>query len=122
MARDGDFEMNGSPTTAIANDTPAARHTLIPAVCDVSVTNVCNATCGFCSFAYDKQIIKDKRWLDQSEFARALPIASARHSLFEFSVRGAFASSRHSQFGGRHLRRRYQTRLDHQRLVATAKD
>lgn len=50
----------------------------MPSVCDVSVTNVCNATCSFCSFAYDKKIIKDKRWLDAKEFARALPILYRR--------------------------------------------
>jgi MoaA/NifB/PqqE/SkfB family radical SAM enzyme len=55
----------------------ATRH-LVPVVCDVSVTNVCNATCDFCCFAYDKQIIKDKRWLDGAEFARALPILYRR--------------------------------------------
>src|SRR5262245_51427831 len=51
---------------------------LVPAVCDVSVTNVCNATCDFCSYAYDKQIIKDKRWIDRTNFARALPILYRR--------------------------------------------
>lgn len=51
---------------------------LVPAVCDVSVTNACNATCDFCSFAYDKQIIKEKRWLDALEFTRALPILHRR--------------------------------------------
>ena len=53
-------------------------HRLVPAVCDVSVTNVCNATCDFCSYAYDKQLIKDKRWLDRADFARALPILHRR--------------------------------------------
>lgn len=51
---------------------------LVPAVCDVSVTNVCNATCSFCSYAYDKQIVKDKQWIDVNEFARALPILYRR--------------------------------------------
>jgi hypothetical protein len=27
---------------------------LVPAICDVSVTNVCNATCDFCAYAHDK--------------------------------------------------------------------
>src|SRR5262245_59111116 len=44
----------------------------VPAVCDVSVTNACNATCNFCSYAYDKKIVKNKRWLDRADFARAL--------------------------------------------------
>src|SRR5215469_12583380 len=51
---------------------------LVPSACDVSVTNACNATCSFCSYAYDKQIIKDKRWIDQAGFARALPILHRR--------------------------------------------
>ena len=51
---------------------------LVPAVCDVSVTNVCNATCDFCSYAYDKQLVKNKRWLDRADFARALPILYRR--------------------------------------------
>jgi MoaA/NifB/PqqE/SkfB family radical SAM enzyme len=54
------------------------RHALVPSSCDVSVTNVCNATCDFCSFAYDKQIIKDKRWIVRADLARALPILYRR--------------------------------------------
>ena len=65
-----------SPTESRPGDTRATR--LVPAVCDVSVTNVCNATCDFCCYAYDKQLIKDKRWLDRAEFARALPILYRR--------------------------------------------
>lgn len=70
------MDMNGSQTGA----TNGARKSrgLVPAVCDVSVTNACNATCDFCMFAYDKQIIKDKRWIDPAEFARALPILHRR--------------------------------------------
>lgn len=37
---------------------------LIPAVCDVSVTNACNATCDFCCYPHDKGIVKDRRWID----------------------------------------------------------
>src|SRR5262245_21045404 len=55
-----------------------ARRSLVPAVCDVSVTNVCNATCDFCSYAYNKQLIKDKRWIERVDFARALPILYRR--------------------------------------------
>jgi len=51
---------------------------LVPAVCDVSVTNACNATCDFCSYAYDKQLVREKRWLDPAEFARAMPILHRR--------------------------------------------
>jgi MoaA/NifB/PqqE/SkfB family radical SAM enzyme len=51
---------------------------LIPGVCDVSVTNVCNATCDFCCYAYDKGIVRDRRWIDRADFARALPILYRR--------------------------------------------
>ena len=67
---------NGSGAKGEAGVAPKRR--LVPAVCDVSVTNACNATCEFCSFAYDKQIIKEKRWLDPAEFDRALPILHRR--------------------------------------------
>ena len=58
----------------------AAQHIrrLVPAVCDVSVTNVCNATCDFCSFAHDKDFVRDRRWIDPAAFARALPILHRR--------------------------------------------
>jgi MoaA/NifB/PqqE/SkfB family radical SAM enzyme len=51
---------------------------LIPGVCDVSVTNVCDATCDFCSYAYDKGIVRERRWIDRAAFARALPILHRR--------------------------------------------
>jgi MoaA/NifB/PqqE/SkfB family radical SAM enzyme len=66
--------MNGSGGT----NGEHKRRGLVPAVCDVSVTNACNATCDFCSYAYNKKIIKEKRWLDPAEFARALPILHRR--------------------------------------------
>jgi MoaA/NifB/PqqE/SkfB family radical SAM enzyme len=64
-----------------ANETSAeakTAHRLIPAVCDVSITNACNATCEFCSYAVNKGIIKEKRWIDPEEFTRALPILHRR--------------------------------------------
>jgi MoaA/NifB/PqqE/SkfB family radical SAM enzyme len=51
---------------------------LVPAVCDVSVTNVCNATCDFCSYAYDKDVVRDRRWIERTGLARALPILHRR--------------------------------------------
>jgi MoaA/NifB/PqqE/SkfB family radical SAM enzyme len=44
----------------------------------VSVTNVCNATCDFCTFAHDKGVVKDRRWIDRAKFAEALPILYRR--------------------------------------------
>jgi MoaA/NifB/PqqE/SkfB family radical SAM enzyme len=51
---------------------------LVPGVCDVSVTNACNATCDFCSFARGKGLVRDKRWIDRAGFARALPLLFRR--------------------------------------------
>jgi len=50
----------------------------LPAVCDVSVTNVCNAACDFCGFARDKTLIGPARYLDADAFSRALPILHRR--------------------------------------------
>jgi MoaA/NifB/PqqE/SkfB family radical SAM enzyme len=51
---------------------------LIPGVCDISVTNVCNATCDFCAFAHDKNLVRDRRWIDRAGLARAWPILHRR--------------------------------------------
>lgn len=51
---------------------------LLPAVCDVSVTNVCNAACDFCGFARDKTLIGPRRHIDPDAFAKALPILHRR--------------------------------------------
>ncbi|EEA01260.1 Radical SAM domain protein [Burkholderia sp. H160] len=50
----------------------------LPAVCDVSVTNVCNAACDFCGFSREKKLAGPRRYLDPDEFARALPILRRR--------------------------------------------
>jgi MoaA/NifB/PqqE/SkfB family radical SAM enzyme len=47
-------------------------------VCDVSVTNVCNAACDFCGFARDKALIGPARYLDTEAFLWALPILHRR--------------------------------------------
>ena len=49
-----------------------------PGICDVSVTNHCNATCDFCAFAHDKGLVKDHRFIDREAFVRALPILRRR--------------------------------------------
>ncbi|MBY0336359.1 MAG: radical SAM protein [Acetobacteraceae bacterium] len=43
-----------------------------PAICNVSVTNMCNATCDFCNFAHDKGFVTHRSWLDATRFADAL--------------------------------------------------
>jgi MoaA/NifB/PqqE/SkfB family radical SAM enzyme len=59
---------------------PAARGRLdlVPAVVDISVTNVCNAACDFCGFARGKGLAGPRRYLDPSGFAQALPILARR--------------------------------------------
>jgi MoaA/NifB/PqqE/SkfB family radical SAM enzyme len=55
-----------------------ARRNPLPAICDVSVTNVCNAACDFCGFARDKNLTGPRRYIDLAGFARALPILRRR--------------------------------------------
>ncbi len=55
-----------------------AGQNLLPAVCDVSVTNVCNAACDFCGFSRDKNLVGPRRHVDLAEFTRALPILRRR--------------------------------------------
>jgi MoaA/NifB/PqqE/SkfB family radical SAM enzyme len=54
------------------------RNLVLPAVCDVSVTNVCNAACDFCGFARDKTLAGPARYVDSDAFAQALPILYRR--------------------------------------------
>ena len=51
---------------------------MLPAICDVSVTNVCNAACDFCGFARDKNLAGPRRYIDLAGFSRALPILRRR--------------------------------------------
>jgi MoaA/NifB/PqqE/SkfB family radical SAM enzyme len=50
----------------------------LPAVCDVSVTNVCNAACDFVGFARNKMPAGSARYIDADAFSRALPILHRR--------------------------------------------
>jgi len=49
-----------------------------PALCNVAVTNSCNANCDFCNFARDKTAKSTLRWIDADQFARALEILYQR--------------------------------------------
>lgn len=49
-----------------------------PAICNISVTNTCNATCSFCNFAHDKGVVTDRRWLDAARFTEALTLLRDR--------------------------------------------
>src|SRR6516164_7730787 len=50
----------------------------LPGVCDVSVTNVCNAACDFCGFARNKTLAGAARYVDADAYFRALPILHRR--------------------------------------------
>jgi MoaA/NifB/PqqE/SkfB family radical SAM enzyme len=49
-----------------------------PALCNIAVTNSCNAICDFCNFARGKVPRPDLRWIDAQRFAAALDILYAR--------------------------------------------
>jgi len=49
-----------------------------PAICNISVTNLCNATCDFCNFAHDKGFVTDRRTLDARRFVEGLALLKAR--------------------------------------------
>ncbi|HLY05329.1 MAG TPA: radical SAM protein [Rhizomicrobium sp.] len=67
-----------SSDTTRANQTAVApvrvARNMLPAVCDVSVTNVCNAACDFCGFARDKSLVGPRRYIDLEAFTRAMPV------------------------------------------------
>jgi MoaA/NifB/PqqE/SkfB family radical SAM enzyme len=50
----------------------------LPANCDFSVTNVCNAACDFCGFARGKLPASASAYADADRFAEALPILHRR--------------------------------------------
>jgi MoaA/NifB/PqqE/SkfB family radical SAM enzyme len=50
-----------------------------PALCNIAVTNSCNAKCDFCNFATGKVHKKDLRWIDPKQFDRALSILHERN-------------------------------------------
>src|SRR5690348_6436695 len=49
-----------------------------PAICNVAITNSCNATCDFCNFANGKVSKKDLHWIDAETFPAALDILYRR--------------------------------------------
>jgi MoaA/NifB/PqqE/SkfB family radical SAM enzyme len=52
----------------------AFKHVSLPAICDISVTNVCNAACDFCGFSRDKTLRGPARYIDVQNFNSALAI------------------------------------------------
>lgn len=49
-----------------------------PALCNVAVTNSCNAKCDFCNFANGKVERKELRWINADQFDVALQILHDR--------------------------------------------
>jgi MoaA/NifB/PqqE/SkfB family radical SAM enzyme len=49
-----------------------------PALCNIAVTNSCNAACDFCNFARGNVASSDLRWIDADQFGRALDILHKR--------------------------------------------
>jgi MoaA/NifB/PqqE/SkfB family radical SAM enzyme len=49
-----------------------------PALCNIAITNACNANCDFCNFANGKVAHRDLRYMDAGQFACALEILHRR--------------------------------------------
>jgi len=49
-----------------------------PALCNVAVTNACNAACDFCNFARGEVGARNLRWINAEQFGRALDILRKR--------------------------------------------
>ncbi len=49
-----------------------------PALCNVAVTNCCNASCDFCNFACNKHHVSKLCWIDAHKFESALEILYSR--------------------------------------------
>src|SRR5215831_10750754 len=78
-----------------------------PALCNIAVTNSCNAACDFCNFARGKVPGSNLRWIDAGKFAAALDILYARNIRYV------------SFFGGEPL---FHPRLPDMIAMATAKN
>lgn len=49
-----------------------------PSLCNIAITNSCNATCDFCNFANGKIPRQDLRWIDVQQLDNALDILHSR--------------------------------------------
>jgi hypothetical protein len=45
-----------------------------PGVCNIAVTNVCNAKCDFCNYARDKNFVNERVWIDYDKLCQAIDI------------------------------------------------
>ena len=49
-----------------------------PSVCNIAITNVCNAKCSFCNYAADKPYVQERTWVDAEDFRSAAGILHSR--------------------------------------------
>lgn len=70
--------MRAAPLAKVLDLLKVLRHGG-PALCNIAVTNSCNARCDFCNFAYDKERTGPLRWIDVEPFDKALAILGQRH-------------------------------------------
>lgn len=49
-----------------------------PAICNIAITNSCNAACAFCNFARDKNHAGEAQWIDSDRLGAALDILYRR--------------------------------------------
>lgn len=49
-----------------------------PAICNIAVTNRCNARCDFCNYAYDKEIVQQWTMVDFARLCEGLDILHTR--------------------------------------------
>lgn len=49
-----------------------------PSVCNIAVTNVCNAACDFCGYSRDAQRVHERKWIDHERTRNALDILHRR--------------------------------------------
>lgn len=45
-----------------------------PGICNIEITNVCNAKCDFCNYARDKTFVQDRVWIDFDKLCQAIDI------------------------------------------------
>ncbi|MEH2072538.1 MAG: radical SAM protein [Nostoc sp.] len=49
-----------------------------PGICNIAITNVCNAKCDFCNYARDKMFVKERLWVDYDRMCQGLDILYER--------------------------------------------
>ena len=90
-----------------------------PSICNIAVTNVCNATCDFCNFAYDKGLVTHRSYIDVDNYRSALDILYRRGVRYSSLSRAASRCCiRHGRHGGDEAQQRDGADNRHQWLAA----